>query len=186
MRIISGYLKGRKIIQPTDKLTRPLKDLTKESIFNILEHSHLLNINFKNFNVLDLFSGVGSFGLECISRGAEKVLFCENYYEALKILKKNIINLKCDKKTEIIEKNIFELKNLKIISKKKFDIIFLDPPFKNNNLSDLINNIINSKLLTKNGIIILHRHKKKIDNFPEKFKIIKTKTYGLSKIIFGN
>ena len=146
----------------------------------------LQNINFKNLNVLDLFSGVGSFGLECISRGAEKVLFCENYFGVLKILKKNIINLGCNKKAEIIEKNIFELKKLEKISKNKFDIIFIDPPFKDNNLPDLINNIINLKLLSNNGIIILHRNKKKIDKFPGKFKIIKTKTYGLSKIIFGN
>ena len=186
MRIISGYLKGRKILQPTDKQTRPLKDLTKESVFNILEHSNLLNISLKKINVLDIFSGVGSFGLECISRGAENVLFFENYSEAIKILKKNIINLKCTKQTKIIEKNIFEFKNLENISKKKFEIIFVDPPFKDENLSNLINNIINSKILAENGIIILHRHKKKIDIFPEKFKIIKTKTYGVSKIIFAN
>ena len=64
MRIISGNFKGKKIILPKDNLTRPLKDLTKESIFNIIKHSKLLNIELKNSNILDLFSGVGSFGLE--------------------------------------------------------------------------------------------------------------------------
>ena len=75
MRIISGQFKGKKIQEPKDKLTRPLKDLTKESIFNILNHSNLLNLDLKKSNVLDLFSGVGSFGLECISRGALSVTF---------------------------------------------------------------------------------------------------------------
>ena len=91
MRIISGYLRGRKITQPNNKLTRPLKDLMKESIFNILQHSNLIAFSFEKSKVLDLFSGVGSFGLECISRGAENVIFCENYSEAIKILKKNLL-----------------------------------------------------------------------------------------------
>mgnify|MGYP001245029342 FL=1 len=83
MRIISGYLKGRKLDLPYNKSTRPLKDLTKESIFNILEHSNLIKINITKSIVLDLFSGVGSFGLECISRGCDKVIFCENYSKAI-------------------------------------------------------------------------------------------------------
>ena len=88
MRIISGNFKGKKILLPKDKLTRPLKDLTKESIFNILKHSKLLNVELENSNILDLFSGVGSFGLECLSRGAKKVTFLESYTEVLNILKK--------------------------------------------------------------------------------------------------
>ena len=100
MRIISGNLKGRKIRQPDNKNTRPLKDLTKESIFNILQHTNLVNFNFERSEVLDIFSGVGSFGLECISRGAKNVIFCENYKSTIKILKKNIQNFNCEKKTK--------------------------------------------------------------------------------------
>lgn len=88
MRIISGFFKGKKILQPLDKSTRPLKDLTKESIFNIIKHSKKFNINLEKSNILDLFSGVGSFGLECISRGAKYVTFVENYKDVLPILKK--------------------------------------------------------------------------------------------------
>ena len=86
MRIISGNFKGKKILLPKDKLTRPLKDLTKESIFNILKHSKLLNVELESSNILDLFSGVGSFGLECLSRGAKNVTFLESYKEVLNIL----------------------------------------------------------------------------------------------------
>ena len=67
MRIIGGNFKGKKILDPKDKETRPLKDLTKESIFNIIKHSNKLKINLLSSNVLDLFSGVGSFGIECLS-----------------------------------------------------------------------------------------------------------------------
>ena len=86
MRIIAGDYKGRKIFEPLDKETRPLKDLTKESIFNILEHSKNMKISLKESNVLDLFSGTGSFGLECISRGSSKVYFIEQHKPSIKIL----------------------------------------------------------------------------------------------------
>ena len=94
MRIISGLYKGKKILEPKDKQTRPLKDLTKESIFNIINHSNKFKINVSNAIVLDLFSGVGSFGLECLSRGVNEVIFVENYLGVLPILKKNLANLK--------------------------------------------------------------------------------------------
>ena len=88
MRIISGSFKGKKILEPKDKKTRPLKDLTKESLFNIINHSNKLQVNIDKAQILDLFSGVGSFGLECLSRGVAKVVFVENYDGVLKILKK--------------------------------------------------------------------------------------------------
>ena len=83
MRIISGTFRGKKILQPLDNLTRPLKDLTKESIFNVIKHSNKFNIDFEKSYILDLFSGVGSFGLECISRGARFVTFIEYYKEVI-------------------------------------------------------------------------------------------------------
>ena len=183
MRIISGLYKGKKILEPKDKQTRPLKDLTKESIFNIINHSNKFKINVSNAIVLDLFSGVGSFGLECLSRGVNEVIFVENYLGVLPILKKNLGNLKTIENYSIIEEDIFNenfLSNLK----KSFDIIFLDPPYKIKNISELLNKIRIFKLLNKNGIIILHRHKDEEDNLPTNFKILEKKKYGISKIMF--
>ena len=94
MRIISGIFKGKKILQPKDQKTRPLKDLTKESIFNIIEHSKKFKVELKNSIILDLFSGTGSFGIECLSRNAKKVIFVENYCGILPILKRNLSDLK--------------------------------------------------------------------------------------------
>ena len=185
MRIISGNLKGRKIAQPNSNNTRPLKDLTKESIFNIMEHSNLLKFSFEKSTILDLFSGVGSFGLECISRGAKNVIFFENYPQTLKILKKNIYDLNCEKKSQIIEEDIFKIKSLNYLHKEKFEVIFLDPPYKEKKLNILLKDIIYLKLLKKNGIIIIHRNKKDNEFYPKEFKILKTKIYGISKIIFG-
>ena len=89
MRIISGKFKGKRIVSPKDKATRPLRDLVKESIFNVIKHSNKIKINIEKSVVLDLFSGSGSFGLEAISRGAKKCLFVENYSNALEVLNKN-------------------------------------------------------------------------------------------------
>ncbi len=185
MRIISGNLRGKKILQPKDKFTRPLKDLTKESIFNILEHSNLIKVNIYNSNILDLFSGVGSFGLECLSRGSISVTFIENYSNTLKLLKKNISNTNFIEKSKIIEKNILEFKNLENI-REKFDIIFIDPPYKEKKLPELVEKIIDLNLLKKRGIFIMHRHKKNDEKYPKKFNLLLEKNYGISKIIFGN
>ena len=185
MRIISGNYKGKKILLPKDKLTRPLKDLTKESIFNIVKHSKLLNVKIEESNILDLFSGIGSFGLECLSRGAANVTFLESYREVLIILKKNIDNLKQQSYSNIIQKDIFSEDTLKELN-DKFDIIFMDPPYKEKKLSNLLDTIIKLKLLKDNGVIIIHRHKKEEDIFPNEFNIIIEKSYGISKIIFGD
>ena len=87
MRIISGLYKGKKILLPADKNTRPLKDLTKESIFNLIIHSKFSKIELERSNVLDLFAGSGSFGLECLSRKSNFVTFVENYRSVIKLLK---------------------------------------------------------------------------------------------------
>ncbi len=185
MRIIGGQFKGKKILEPKDKVTRPLKDLTKESIFNILNHSNKFLVNIENSIVLDLFSGIGSFGLECLSRGAKHVTFVENYNGVLPILKKNISNLKNIKKYEIIEKNLFLDFNYKKL-RHKFDIIFLDPPYKEKKLNNIIDNIFKDKILHEDGILVIHRHKKENDQFSKNFKIFEEKIYGISKILFGN
>ena len=131
MRIISGSFKGKKILEPKDKKTRPLKDLTKEALFNIIKHSNKLQFNLDKAQVLDLFSGVGSFGLECLSRGVARVIFVENYDSVLKILKKNLENLKINN-FEIFNTNIYQ-ENIFLKFNYKFDLIFIDPPYKDKN-----------------------------------------------------
>ena len=183
MRIIGGKFKGKKLIEPKDKETRPLKDLTKESIFNIIKHSNKFVIQLDNSYILDLFSGVGSFGIECLSREAKFVTFVENYSNALSILERNLNNLKI-KNYEILNFDIISSFN-KVKFDKQYNIIFLDPPYKEKNITKIINEILNSKILLDDGIVIIHRHKKESDKYPEEFKILDIKEYGVSKIIFG-
>ena len=183
MRIISGKFKGKRVIQPSDKNTRPLKDLTKESIFNLIIHSNLFNIDLKKSNILDLFSGTGSFGLECLSRGSKHVTFVENYKPILNVLKKNINLLSIKENFKIIEKNVFDLNTFNNIN-EKFNLIFLDPPYKETKIIEILNLIFKYKILKKNGIIIIHRNRKSKDELSFFFKIVDSRIYGVSKINF--
>ena len=181
MRVIGGRFKGKKLLEPKDKETRPLKDLTKESIFNIINHSNKFSIDIKKANVLDLFSGVGSFGIECLSHGASYVTFVEKYEGVLPILKKNLNNLKSEINYEVVESDIlnnFEFKSLKL----GYDIVFLDPPYKEKALENILNKIIENRILKESGIIIIHRHKKEIDEFPKNFQLIDEKNMEFPKL----
>ena len=185
MRIISGNLRGSTLYITKDKITRPLKDLVRESIFNLLTHSKKISLQLENSNILDLYAGTGSFGLECLSRQAKSVYFVESKKNVIEILEKNIEKLKVGKKTKILFSDIFELIEKQNALKAKFDLIFCDPPFKNTNIEKLIELIFNKNLLNKNGIIILHRRKTTKEKLPNYFEIVEERTYGISKIIFG-
>ena len=186
MRIISGKFKGKKLFLPQDKNTRPLKDLVKESIFNLLEHSSQIKKKIEDASVLDLFCGSGSFGLECISRGSQDVYFFENHGLAIKVLKKNVLSLNTMNNCKIFEKDCFDYFDSKNILDIRFDIIFIDPPYKETKINKLIENIIEKKILNKKGIIIIHRHKKDKLEITKKIKILDIRNYGISKVYFGN
>ena len=185
MRIIAGKLKGSALHMPKDKSTRPLKDLARESIFNLLTHSNKISLQLERSNILDLYAGTGSFGLECLSRLAKHVYFVENKKTTFEILEKNIEKLKIKKKTKIFFDDVFSLIEKQNILASKFDLIFCDPPFKNTNIEKLIKLIFSRNLLKENGIIILHRNKTTVEKFPDYFSILDERIYGISKIIFG-
>ena len=114
MRIIAGKLRGSTLFISKNKNTRPLKDMTRESIFNLLVHSNKISFKFEDSCILDLYAGTGSFGLECLSRQAKRVYFVEKSKDAIKILEKNIEKLKLKKKTNIFYNDIFILIEKKI------------------------------------------------------------------------
>ena len=184
MRIVSGFLKGKKIDFLKSATTRPLRDFVKENIFNIIKHSNLIDIKLENANVLDLYSGVGSFGIECISRGANKITFVEQDNKALIKLKINLNNLKIENQAEVFgEKIIFFLN--KLTNKDKFEIIFLDPPFTESFFIEELKIIRESAIYNKNHLIIIHRKEKSKDDLEKIINVLLTKNYGKSKVIFG-
>ena len=182
MRIISGSKKGKKILLPDPEITRPLKDSVKENIFNVLKHTRNFQTNFQGIKVLDFFSGSGSFGLECISRGAANVKFFEINSKTSNILFRNLSNNFKKEKYEIIKKDFFNIDKKQLTKNYLPDIVFLDPPFRIKEFSKILQ-FINSLENFNNLIIILHVEKTKIINF-DKFKFIDERIYGLSKVFF--
>jgi len=185
MRIVSGFLKGKKINFLKSATTRPLRDYVKENIFNIINHSNLINVTLANANILDLYSGVGSFGIECISQGAKKSSFVENDNNALIVLKKNLNNLKIENQTEVFNEKIILFLN-RLSNKNKFEIIFFDPPFAENFFIEELKVIKNSTIYKKKHLVIIHREKKSEDDIEKIMYILLIKKYGRSRVIFAN
>ena len=184
MRIIGGKYKGKKLIQPLDKTTRPLKDLVKESIFNIIQHSNKINIQIENSKILDLYAGSGSFGIECISRDAKLVYFFEKHLNAIKILNQNINSLKENSNYKLFEKDCLDFLASDNFTTKNFNIIFLDPPFKEDTLNKILNLILSKNILKDNGLIIIHRHIKDKIKIIDELEIVEDRKYGISRIFF--
>ena len=178
MRIISGKYKGKKLDGYNIDGTRPTMDRVKESLFAIIQNK------LKNSICLDLFAGSGSLGFEAISNGAKECYFVDNNNIVIKTLKKNVSELKIDNAVIILDD--YE----KVLDKfykdgKKFDIIFLDPPYKLNLINNCLNIIKKLDLLNNNGIIICEYETEVIDYLD--FELIKEKKYGSKKIkIFKN
>ncbi|MDA7715675.1 16S rRNA (guanine(966)-N(2))-methyltransferase RsmD [Pelagibacteraceae bacterium] len=183
MRIISGTLKGKSINFLKNSDTRPLRDSVRESIFNILKHSNLIKINVENSNILDLYSGIGSFGIEALSRDAKRVTFVEKDINASNILRDNLIKLSLINKTRVFTEKIEHTLIDKL--KEKFNIFFLDPPFVDINYSQNLELIKKNKIFQKDHIVIIHRERKSKDSLGDLLEIIEIKKYGKSKIIFG-
>ncbi len=185
MRIISGKFKGKTIKYLSIKHTRPLKDSVKENIFNILVHSKEINVDISKSRVLDLYSGIGSFGLECLSRNASHVKFMEKNIETFKILKENLETLPISNH-EIINDKVENLMSWIKNKKDKYDIIFLDPPYADVQFVHVLKLIKDNKIFKKKNFVIIHREKKSNENFSKFLRIIKIKYYGRSKIIIGS
>ena len=182
MRIISGILKGKQINFIKNLATRPLKDSVKENIFNILKHSKKIETKIERANILDLYSGIGSFGLECISRNSKKVTFVEKDIKVTNILRNNLCNNSILDKALIINDRV---ENFLENCKNKYNIFFLDPPFADKEFIKNLRLMKAKKIYTLKHVIIIHRESRTNDQLDECFSTLFTKKYGRSKIIFG-
>lgn len=171
MRIISGYLKGRFFNVPQSKFIRPTTDRVRETLFNILNNI----IDFDGIEVLDLYSGSGSLGFECISRGAKSVLFVEINSFIYNNLLQNIKTLGLEKECSVIRSEAITFTRKK--SNKHFDLILADPPFFEYDIYKVVENIKANDYMNSESIMIIERsvQTKEIDieNFKvEPFRII--------------
>ena len=171
MRVISGKYKGKKLIGFDIDGTRPTMDRIKESLFASIQ------TKLNNSTVLDLFAGSGSLGIEALSNGSSECYFVDNNIELINIIKKNTSDIK--ENIHIIKsdyKNALELfKNNNL----KFDIIFLDPPYKLNLINVCLDLIVKYNLLNEDGIIVCEYENELVNC---NLKVLKDKKYGSKKI----
>jgi 16S rRNA (guanine(966)-N(2))-methyltransferase RsmD len=152
MRIIAGQYRGRTLSTVRDLSVRPTTDRAKQTIFDIL----LNRLDFEGIEVLDLFAGSGSLGLEAISRGAGSVTFVDKAQQSLRALESNIETLGCADRCTAYTADVFWfLKN----TRKSFDLIFVDPPYRLERIEELPNAIYESPVV-KEGALVVMEHSK--------------------------
>lgn len=182
MRVISGKLKGRVINGYNIDGTRPTMDRVKESVFSMIQD--YLN----NSSVLDLFAGSGNLGIEAISNGAKIVYFNDCNKKCIEVIKKNLENFNVLNQSILINMDYQDALNYLKNKGLKFDIIFLDPPYKKNVVNKILEIIIKKDLLSNNGLVICELDKNELF-ISDKLQLIKEKRYGDKEIIiykYGN
>lgn len=181
MRVISGSARGTILHSIDDMSTRPTLDRVKESLFNIIQEK------IEDTTVLDLFAGSGAIGIEFLSRGANKAYFCDKSPKSIEMIEKNLEKTRLREKAVVLNKDytncINELKNT------KFDIIFLDPPYKENFSIDAMKKINDAKLLKDGGMIIVEtdepeRDIREIREINIDYKMYDLRKYGRVSLIF--
>ena len=160
MRIIAGSKRGMKLISPKMDVSRPITDRVKESLFSVLYKYDLPDGKM----VADLFCGVGSMGLEALSRGAEFVTFVEKDPEIASVLKKNIEKAGFAKASKVKMTNAFKTGASVGLEQKKYDLVFVDPPYpatKNVQAESALSGLLNllPEQLSEDGIVVVRTHK---------------------------
>ncbi len=182
MNVTAGELKGRRLYSPKSRAVRPTGAKVREALFSIIGETVL------EANVLDLFSGAGTIGIEALSRGAKRCTFVESSAGVIEVLKRNIKELELTEKTSIIP--LDAAKAIKMIrnsnKKSKFDIIFLDPPYSRfNQTQELILSISTEDILTPEGTLVWeHDSKRSPEKIYGSLKSDFTKQYGDTSITF--
>ena len=181
MRVISGSARGKKLNSLEGLETRPTLDRVKEALFNIIQ------FDLKETVILDLFSGSGALAIEALSRGAKNAVLCDKSQKAVQVINENLINTRLKSKANVINKDYTIALNKLKKENIKFDIVFLDPPYKTDFALKSLEFIIENNLLNENGLIIIETNdKNKIEEL-KKYKdisVVDTRKYGSVLIIF--
>ena len=179
IKITGGKFKSIKL-DTISKFVRPTSSLKREAFFSIIE-SYSINDshNFYKKNIfIDMFAGIGTMGLEAISRGFNYVIFYENNNDVIKVLEKNCKKLCKNQQYEIIDEDLLN-SNFEI-DFNDISIIYIDPPYNKYNINNLL--IILQNKVSKNTIIGVESSIKDSISFPDKLKLIKEKKYGKTNL----
>ncbi len=171
MRVITGKYRGRALKGPTHSGLRPTADRVKEALFNIL------GARIIDADLLDLFAGTGSIGIEALSRGANSVVFADANRLSIKLLQENLKILSVDEKVRVCHTTAAQCIQILARERAGFDLIFLDPPFEEGLLPDTMAGISHNRLLREDGILIVE-HPAKLTVTGAGFTAFLTRNYG--------
>lgn len=152
MRVISGTARGRKLKEPPNMDTRPTTDQVKEAVFNIIQ------FDVEGRRVLDLFAGTGQMGIEALSRGAREAVFVELAPVAAGIVRQNLATTGFAGSARVVQS---DWRAFLSACREKFDLIFLDPPYKETMLENALETIAAIDILSEHGIIICESPREK-------------------------
>ena len=172
MRVISGKYKGKQLMGFDIDGTRPTQDRVKESLFAMIQ-DYLLDAN-----VLDLFAGSGNLGIEALSNGACSCVFADINRKCIQVIEKNLQNLK--EPTEVIQGDYLEV--LSKMKDRKFDLIFLDPPYRYGIIEEILNFIVQKDILNDDGIVVCEYENDSLKENYGDLKMLKNKKYGYKNI----
>lgn len=179
LRIIGGFLKGRRLQSVEGLATRPTSDRLRESIFNILA------AKARGAAVVDLFSGTGALGIEAISRGAEFAVFIENSRQALSVILKNLRSCGLEDRTRIFNWDVLQNLNCLKSSEHFFNLVFMDPPYGKDMIKPALFNLMRSQSLNHTAeIVVEHSPFEPIPEDLPGFSITRQRKYGKTLVSF--
>lgn len=179
MRIISGTSKGRRLVTPKGPALRPTSDRVKESIFNILGGE------VEGKFVLDLFAGTGNLGIEALSRGAKKAVFVEKGRQALRLIRRNVIQIGLEGRVEIIPRDASRAIGILKWRGEIFDLIMMDPPYEKGLIKRTLTKLNSHPIYHVNSILIIeHDRREPLPSIPEGWNLIRERRMGDTVISF--
>lgn len=177
MRIIAGRFGSRRIEAPRGMDTRPTLDMTRESLFNILQGA------VSGARVLDLFAGSGALGLEALSRGAQLVVFCDVSREAVQTVRRNLAALGAEKDAKVLHQDYAAALKLLKDGGERFDLVFIDPPYAAVPEA-VLKNLQAADILSGEGMIVYERDAKSVLALPEGLALLRSRVYGRTALDF--
>ena len=180
MRVIAGIARSVPLVTPKGLETRPTSDQIKETLFNMLQ-GYVEGANF-----LDLYAGSGQIGVEALSRGADFAAFVEISDEAVKCIKANVDKTKFNDKSMILKLEVLSGIRALELEKKRFDIVFVDPPYNQGLEQGILTALVGSAILDDEVIIIVEANKNTDFSYVDYLglKIVKDKIYKNNRHLF--
>jgi len=182
LRIIAGSARGRKLHPPADCRVRPTADRVKEALFSTLTSRFG---SFEGLFVLDLFAGSGALGIEALSRGVDRALFIDSHPESIALTRKNLLLTDFEHSADLILMDAGKALDRVASEGGQFDIIFVDPPYADKELSErVLHQLAGLGLINESGIIVFETDSRYELPLPDTLKLVNRKTYGDTALAF--